>query len=272
MENENQELGEKELEVAEPIEEVVEITEGQEGVGETEENADFTDTSTDTSELNTEDEEEQNQTTEQNAGFAAARRRAEIESQEKIRLTEEEAFKRGRFEAFKGKINPYTGQVIQDIQDVEMYETMYNMDQKGVDPTKPENLVTEFANMGRQKELEQQQKAEQQKKAEQEISEFVQKYPSVKVEELLEDKHFSAFAKGKLGDKTITEIYDNYQEFIQEIKKDERKTAINIAKQTIANANSSPGSLSNGAADEVNYENMSKEDFEKEVEKVKNRE
>lgn len=47
-----------------------------------------------------------------------------------------------------------------------------------------------------------------------------------------------------------------------------RNSAINAAKQTIANSNSSPGSLSSNSELKLNYETMSSEEFNKYAQKV----
>ena len=49
-----------------------------------------------------------------------------------------------------------------------------------------------------------------------------------------------------------------------------RNKAVEVAKQTIANSQSTPGSLGSGSDVSIDYNNMSKEEFEKYVVRAKN--
>ena len=74
---------------------------------------------------------------------------------------------------------------------------------------------------------------------------------------------FVDYAEGK--NKTLLETYESYSKF----KRSFRNEGINTAKKTIANTISSPGSLSQSSDNTVDYSTMSREEFLKEVEKVK---
>ena len=98
---------EKMLDVAEPTMEEVEITTSEtEEMSETNNiDLEFTDTTVPEEKVEkVMDQPKQEQSKEENSKYAQARRKAEAEFKKK----EEEAYRRGKFEAFKGKINPYT--------------------------------------------------------------------------------------------------------------------------------------------------------------------
>ena len=82
------------------------------------------------------------------------------------------------------------------------------------------------------------------------------------LEELLKDENFSDYIEGK--NKPLVELYEKFNN----LKNQFRTNAIDVAKQTIANANATPGSLGSGSEMEVNYESMSSEEFEKVIQGV----
>lgn len=197
------------------------------------------------------------QSKEENSKYAAARRKAEEESQAKI----DEAYKNGVLSAYKGKINPYTNTEIKDLTDVEVYEDMYKLAESGKDPLK--DYASYTADKKREEARIQKEKEEREQKAQQEIDEFSKKYPDVNISSLLKDEMFMDYAEGKT--KTLIETYESFSKF----KRSFRNEGIKTAKKTIANNMSSPGSLGNSSDNTVDYESMSREQFLKEVEKVK---
>ena len=261
---------EKILEVTEPVESE-EVTDTQEQeqnqVTETEEKVEFTDGAAeeakeDESENDKSDEaetkateEKKKQTPEENSKYAQERRRkAEIDNKVK------EAYQKGRLEAYKGKINPYTNTEIQDETDIKVYENMYELEKSGKDPIA--DYASYIADKEREAEKERLKQEELQKSAKQDIEDFSEKYPNVDLEALLKDESFTDYIEGK--NKPLVDLYENFNK----LKNQFRNNAINVAKQTIANANATPGSLGSGSEVEVNYENMSSEEFEKVVQSV----
>lgn len=262
---------EKELDVATPIEtEEESVTDVEDEESQQEE---FTDTTIDSNqnsqeEVKTDDNESKKETDnssknkmiqskDERAKYAQARRKKESEDK-RIK----EAYNQGKLEAFKGKINPYTNQVINDQKDVEVYENMYKLSTEGKDP------VADYASYIAQKEREQEiadnKQREIEEKAAKDIDEFIEKYPNVNLNELFEDSTFNDYMEGK--NKSISEIYEGYTK----LKNSFRTESINQAKATIANSKATPGSLNNISDDNVDYEKMSREDFLKEVERIKN--
>lgn len=200
----------------------------------------------------------ESQSKEENAKYAAARRRAEKELEAKT----DEAFKKGQLSAYKGKMNPYTQTEIKDMTDVEVYEDMYKIAEAGGDPLK--DYASYAADKKREAEKAANEKQEREEKARAEIDEFSKKYPDVNISELLKDEMFMDYADGK--SKSLIETYESYNKF----KRHFRNAGIKTAKKTIANNNSSPGSLnSESSKNTVDYNSMSREEFLKEVEKAK---
>ena len=159
-------------------------------------------------------------------------------------------------------MNPFTNQIIEDSKDVEVYENMYKLSQDGKDP------IADYAGYIAQKEREKERESARQKeieeKASKDLEEFTAKYPNVNLNDLFNDENFSDYMEGK--NKSITEIYERYTK----LKNSFRTESINQAKQTIANSKATPGSLNNISDSDIDYEKMSREDFLKEVERVKN--
>lgn len=262
MENESV----KELDVAEPIEVEEESTNELDNSNSNEVEEEFTDTTvntdnqqTDEKILKNDDSSEQKhvQSKDERAKYAQARRTKEKEDK---RI--QEAYQKGKLEAFKGKMNPFTNQIIEDSKDVEVYENMYKLSQEGKDP------IADYAGYIAQKEREKERESARQKeieeKASKDLEEFTSKYPNVNLNDLFNDENFSDYMEGK--NKSITEIYEKYTK----LKNSFRTESINQAKQAIANTKATPGSLNNISDNNIDYEKMSREDFLKEVERVKN--
>ena len=259
---------EKKLDAAEPTAEVVEETTE---VDETpqEEVPEFTDT---TEEQNTEQEENSNpednsneeskQSSEENAKYASIRRKAEEDAQKKIKEAETKAYEKGRLEAYKGKINPYTNKPIIDSSDIEVYEMMYKLEQEGKDPIN--DLPNALSDRRREEQKAIAEERDRNEKARKELEDFQEKYPDVNVQELLNDSFFNDYISGKT--KSLTELYEGFNNF----KNAFRNSAVNVAKQTIANSQSSPGSLSSGSKEPpLDFNTMSSEEFQKYLQKAK---
>lgn len=215
------------------------------------------DSNEETSEDSEENESEQDkrpQTSEENSKYAAARRKAEKAKYDK-------AYDEGRLSAYKGKINPYTNTKIEDLTDVEVYEDMYKIAEDGKDPLK--DYASYTADKRREAARIEKERIEKENKAQQEIEEFSKKYPNVNISSLLKDEMFLDYAEGK--NKSLVNTYESFSKF----KRNFRNEGINTAKKTIANSISTPGSLNQSSDNTPDYESMSREQFLKELEKVK---
>lgn len=262
MENES----EKELNVADSTvvdetteeEDSLEFTDTEEKSNENLSSTEDDDSNEETSETSEEDVESETekrpQTSEENSKYAAARRKAEKAKYDK-------AYEEGRLSAYKGKINPYTNTKIEDLTDVEVYEDMYKIAEDGKDPLK--DYASYTADKRREEARIEKEKLEKESKAQQEIEEFSKKYPDVNISSLLKDEMFLDYAEGK--NKTLVDTYESFSKF----KRSFRNEGIKTAKKTIANSISTPGSLNQSSDNTTDYESMSREQFLKELEKVK---
>lgn len=198
---------------------------------------------------------------EERAMYAKVRKVVEKSVDEKHKKALDRAYERGRLEAYKGKINPFTGTKIADLTDAEVYEDMYKISESGGDPLK--DYASYIADKRREDARINKEQEERQTKAQNEVDDFNNKYPNVNLTELLNDEQFIDYAEGK--NKSLTEVYESYKKFTTAF----RNKGVEIAKKTIANKISSPGSVSSNSETVVDYATMSKEEFEKVVSRVK---
>lgn len=128
-----------------------------------------------------------------------ARQRREREHQEEI--------KRARIEGIKSVIstNPYTSKPIEDDSDVEEYLLMKQIEKDGKDP------ITDYPEYVKKQARERVAQA-QAKTANvtKELEEFSTVYPNVKINDVLQDAEFAAFADGKLGKMSLALVYSQY--------------------------------------------------------------
>lgn len=262
------EESEKMLEVAETTDGVVEETTAtaEEPVENKEE--EFTDSnSKETVEEKTEesvenpvsdDSKKETQTRDENSKYAQARRKAEEEFKKK----ESDAYKRGKIEAYKGKLNPYTQTVISDENDFEVYESMCEIANNGGDP------IADFIQYTTDKKREEQKKLQEKEKiteeAKKDIEDFSNKYPDVDLSKLLNNEDFKDYIDGKR--KPLVELYEKYRNLENRF----RTSGVEIAKKTIANSQATPGSLNGGGEHNIDFETMGNEEFDKYLQAVKN--
>ena len=144
-----------------------------------------------------------------------------------------------------------------------MYEAMSKLEAEGKDPIN--DFAEYIANEKREQQQREQRNREIQEQAEKDVEEFHNKYPKVNLTELLDDESFSDYIDGK-NNKPLVTLYENYLKLQNKFRTDSMKQAENA----IANTISTPGSLNNQSTNTIDYENMSREEFLKVVEKVKN--
>ena len=201
------------------------------------------------------------QSKEQNAEHA--RRRREAERQKELLETRNKTI----IETLKGK-NPYTGESMTDSADVEEYLMMREIEEGGGDP------VSDYSKHRKQKERDAARASEEAAKKEEwyqkDLASFVTAYPDVMLDELLADEDFRDYADGKVGNKSMTDIYAGYLKYTN--RRDEK--ARQIAAQMIANRNASPGSLGSTQAAESDFftpeqvRKMSEAEVHKNYEKI----
>ena len=211
------------------------------------------------------------QSAEDNKAARLARIQAEKEAEARIEKIRNEAFeqgkKQGRVDSLIGKENPYTGEIIKDQYDAQEYEDMYELDVKGQDPVAGyRELQKSRARDEAKKQIELDKQLQQEEWYKNDTKDFVGKYGEEKLAELTKDKDFDIFAKGKVGTMPLAEIYESYKSFIDKYQ----KKSVETAKQIVANNNATPGAINSGEPQEINWNNMSSEQFEKYIQKAKN--
>ena len=98
-----------------------------------------------------------------------------------------------------------------------------------------------------------------QAKQQQDLNDFESKYPN-KLQTLTQDPNFAKFAKGKVGNIPLTEVYEEYESMRSFFMDEARKTY----EKMNANANSTPNALQdNESVKPKSISEMSTEEFEK---------
>ncbi len=249
-------------------EETVESTVDSEVVENTEETQEQT---TEQTAEETQAETKQAQSDEENSKYRQARIKAEREAEKKIEQARKEAYEQGlqqgKVQSYIGKQNPYTGETIKDDLDVQEYLDMYQLDTTGKDPISGyRELQKQKAREEAEKKIKADEEAKQKQWYEDDTKDFVEKYSTEKLQELTKDEDFNLFANGKVGKVPLAQIYEDYQKLIGKYE----KKSVETAKQIVANNNATPGALEEGEPKELNWETMSKDQFEKYLEKAKN--
>lgn len=166
-----------------------------------------------------------------------ARKRREKERQEAIDKAAKEAYEKGLREGKRGalKINTFTNEPIEDDVDVANFELMQKLKEEGKDPIKdfPQakaKLEREARDKAKKaKEEEDQKAAADKKKLEDEKkdrADFVKLVGGKdKALEIFKDPDFKLFAKYRVGNEPLTEIYKDYMAFMKKFKgEDGQKT------------------------------------------------
>ena len=160
----------------------------------------------------------QPQSKEENSVFA--RQRREKEEAERLAKAKEEARIQAVIETLGG-INPYTQERMVDAEDVNEYLLMKKIDAQGEDPL--EKYPTALKNQKRELEKQEQVAKEEQAKAKKDIEDFMEKYPNVSLQDLEQDEAFNDYVDGKLGKKSLSDLYTSYLNFADSVAKKQQK-------------------------------------------------
>ena len=154
------------------------------------------------------------QSKEENSAFA--RQRREKEEAERLSKAREEARVQAVIDTLGG-INPYTQEKMVDAEDVNEYLLMKKIDAQGDDPL--EKYPSALKESKREQEKQDQAKREEQEKARKDIEEFRTNYPNINLNDLEQDEAFNDYVDGKLGKKSLSELYASYLGFQEKITK-----------------------------------------------------
>lgn len=182
--------------------------------------------------------------------------------EEKQRRELEKAKKDSYFEGIKastGGINRFTKKAIKDDVDVEMFKTMCEMDEKGLDPI--EDYPEYVAEKQRQARLEEAKANEAQNAVKQrrttELNDFVNSYGKDTVEKMLDDKEFYKYSKPFLDKVPLKDIYESFVEHKASIE----ARAEELLLEKDARRKSSSGSLGKKNKTEKSFSEMTPEEF-----------
>lgn len=163
----------------------------------------------------------------------------------------ERGIREGRVAAFSGKKNEYTGQPIKDEYDLEVYETMRKIEEKGGDPVA--DFASEMAERRRQEAMKANERVQTEQKYQTELVEFAKEMPDVDLKVLFNDPKFRTFARGKLGVMRLKEVYADYSTLTETAENDAELKA----KRIVAKQKASPGSLTGkGAPKSINEQEL----------------
>lgn len=163
----------------------------------------------------------------------------------------ERGIREGRVAAFSGKKNEYTGQPIKDEYDLEVYETMRIIEEKGGDPVA--DFASEMAERRRQEAMKANERVQTEQKYQTELVEFAKEMPDVDLKVLFNDPKFRTFARGKLGVMSLKEVYADYSTLTATTENDAELKA----KRIVAKQKASPGSLTGkGAPKSINEQEL----------------
>lgn len=163
----------------------------------------------------------------------------------------ERGIREGRVAAFSGKKNEYTGQPIKDEYDLEVYETMRKIEEKGGDPVA--DFASEMAERRRQEAMKANERVQTEQKYQTELVEFAKEMPDVDLKVLFNDPKFRTFARGKLGVMSLKEVYADYSTLTATAENDAELKA----KRIVAKQKASPGSLTGkGAPKSINEQEL----------------
>ncbi len=171
-----------------------------------------------------------------NAEMARKRRERELE----------EARRQARFEGIKSvlKENPYTKKPIEDDADIEEYLLMQEIAKDGKDPIAD---YSDYAKKrAREKASSQARKEAVNDKVTKELEEFATVHPSVNVNDVLGDEMFQSFADGKLGKKSLADVYREYLPLKEAMAAARREAEKNVHADAVAAA--AVGSVTNASA------------------------
>ena len=189
------------------------------------------------------------------AEFARRRREAEVERRIEAARAEERAKARAEATiAALGGVNPYTRGEMKDAHDVAIYEKMRAIEQAGGDPVG--DFAKSEAEAARESERVARESAEQQARYATERADFEAAHPDVDLDGLLSDPDFADYAEGKIGKRTLSEIYDGYTRMTERYRTDaEAKVQAEKERmaQRMANAQASPGAGSNAAGQDSGF-------------------
>lgn len=170
-------------------------------------------------------------------------RRVQERQQKELEMAKKKAYMDGMKFAI-GNVNPYTQEKIEDEFDLQTYQTMKEMEEKGLDPV--DDYAKYVAQKQREERKAQQEQENEKNKAKEtmmkEITDFDKKYGQGSAQKFLTDDNFrNSKLASKLGKLSLEEVYDLYTDFQANVNSEAEKKV--IQKQAVSM--STPGKPGN---------------------------
>jgi hypothetical protein len=205
------------------------------------------------------EEKQQNASEQQRAeNYRNALRRIEEKQRKELEKARKESYLEG-VKASTGGVNRFTRKAIKDDVDVEIFKTMCEMEEKGLDPI--DDYPEYVAEKQRQARMEEQKANEEQNAIQQrrtnELNDFVNSYGNETVERMLDDQEFYNYSKPFLDRVPLKDIYESFVR--QKASIEARAEELAIEKD--ARRKSSPGSLGKKNKADKSFSEMTPEEF-----------
>lgn len=200
------------------------------------------------------------QTKEENSEFARARREREqakaidkARAEAQAKATEEERVK--NIIEFVGT-NPYTKKPITNADEVNQYLRMRRIEQNGGDPMA--DYADEIDREEKARAKKRQDEADEQKRVQSDVSEFQRTHPNADLKGLLStDRLFRALFNDK-GDKSLNDVYSEYDAIISDITKNvEAKLTSEAAKKQSGVGSAQTNGSANPGITKTQFKRMS---------------
>lgn len=194
-----------------------------------------------------------------------AKARIEKRRAEELAKAKREAYIEGIKKSTNG-VNSFTGQPIKDEVDIEVYETMCEMSEKGLDPVEDYYKYTaeKRRNEKEQLRVQNEEKEKENQKLNNEISDFVGIYGEETLKKILNDAEFEDFSKDLLGAIPLKTIYDRFLKYNAKMEQKAEKLAI----KKDARRKSSSGALGKKTQTSTSILDLSPEEFQKAINEI----
>lgn len=202
----------------------------------------------------------QNEKERKSKNYNAAKERIEARKKKELEQAKRQSYIEG-VKKSTGGINRFTNEKIVDEIDVQIFETMCEMEEQGLDPV--EDYHKYAAKIERQRRQQEAQalasKEAEQKKIDEEMHDFVESYGQDTVKKILDDEAFAEFSEDLLGNIPIKKIYER---FLKYNAKSEAK-AEKLALEKDARRKASSGALGKKEKAVKSFQDMTPEEFHK---------
>lgn len=194
-----------------------------------------------------------------------AKARIEKRRAEELAKAKREAYIEGIKKSTNG-VNSFTGQPIKDEVDIEVYETMCEMSEKGLDPVEDYYKYTaeKRRNEKEQLRVQNEEKEKENQKLNNEISDFIGVYGEETLKKVLNDAEFEEFSKDLLGAIPLKTIYDRFLKYNAKMEQKAEKLAI----KKDARRKSSSGALGKKSQTATSILDLSPEEFQKAINEI----